>query len=305
MFLAGRGLIPSHNSILRNVVRAWRFRSNIEIIEGIGIERDLAGLPVVTVPARIITGKDEESQAAYQSYVSLATNIRRDSQEGIVLPSDVYENTAVPQYGLKLLSTGGSRQFQTDDVIKRYNTQILATVLADFIMLGHDTQGSRSLASTKVDIFTTAIEAFLDVIAEVFNRQAIPKLFALNPDFDILEYPRLSHENVAGTDLEALGTYLKALKIAGVPISITDDMIKHLYSVAGLPDPTVSANQIKRDQLIEALLLSGKPIPDELPVPSKDTTDPAVHDLDAPPAASSRNKLKPHKRPGGRSTGRE
>ena len=38
-------------------------RQNIEVIEGIGIERDLAGLPVVTIPAKVITGQDEDVPA--------------------------------------------------------------------------------------------------------------------------------------------------------------------------------------------------------------------------------------------------
>ena len=42
---------PEGKSFLRGAYRPWYFKKHIEEVEGIGIERDLAGLPVVTAPA--------------------------------------------------------------------------------------------------------------------------------------------------------------------------------------------------------------------------------------------------------------
>ena len=42
---------PEGRSILRNAYRSWYFKRRIQEIEGIGIERDLAGLPVIHAPA--------------------------------------------------------------------------------------------------------------------------------------------------------------------------------------------------------------------------------------------------------------
>jgi hypothetical protein len=47
-------------------------------------------------------------------------------------------------YELKL-PPGGPRQFNTNEIISRHNTQIPATVLADFIVLGHENIGSLPL----------------------------------------------------------------------------------------------------------------------------------------------------------------
>lgn len=271
---------PEGRSILRNVVRIWKFKQNIEVIEGIGIERDLAGLPVVRIPAKVIIGKDSdpEMRAVYEEYVSLATNVRRDAQEGIVLPSDVFEGTTVPMYDIELLNSGGSRQINTTEVVQRYNTQILSTILADFIMLGHENVGSRALAVSKVGVFTSAIEAFLDIIADVFNRVAIPKLFALNPDFDIDEYPKVMHESLIGSDLELLSAYLRALKYAGVPIAITNDMLRFLYSAAGLPAPGKDADRLREERIKEELMLEGliPPTGGNVDLPDTDDTMPEV-----------------------------
>lgn len=226
---------PQGRSILRNAVRAWRFRQNIEELEGIGCERDLAGLPVVRIPASVLTGNDDASAAARTGYFQLASNVKRDSNEGVVMPSDCWENTNVEMYSLGLLAACGRREIDTDAVINRYNSAILGTVLADFIMIGHEGVGAHELHTSKFDVFTAAITAYLDIIAEQFNRVAIPRLFALNPEFKITELPRVEHDEVAGTDLTILGNYLKALHSAGVPIEASDEMITHLHTVADLP----------------------------------------------------------------------
>ena len=44
---------PMGRSILRNAYRSWFFKKRIEEIEGVGLERDLAGLPVAYVPSEL------------------------------------------------------------------------------------------------------------------------------------------------------------------------------------------------------------------------------------------------------------
>ena len=44
---------PEGRSILRNAYRPWYFKRRIQEIEGIGIERDLAGLPVLYAPEEL------------------------------------------------------------------------------------------------------------------------------------------------------------------------------------------------------------------------------------------------------------
>jgi len=75
---------PEGRSILRNSYRNWYFKRRIQEIEGIGIERDLAGLPVLEAPPDVDIWSDE-----YQEELTKAENIvrsvRRDEREGIVL----------------------------------------------------------------------------------------------------------------------------------------------------------------------------------------------------------------------------
>ena len=206
---------PEGRSLLRNAFRAWFMKKNIEEIEAIGVERDLAGLPVLTMPEGFDPeSEDAEVQSQITSAKSLVTNIRRDEQEGILLP-----------YGweLALLASSGSRQIDTVSVINRYNKEMAATTLAQFIMLGMERTGSYALAREQTDMFYLALEAWADYIATVMNRYGVPKLFALNGVSD-RPLPFLVHTPIRRFTLSDIANYISKLaddKIGA--LEITED----------------------------------------------------------------------------------
>ena len=212
---AARKNNPEGVSILRGAYRAWYFKTNLENIEGIGIERDLAGLPVAYVPPQILSTSATANEKAFaQQLLNIVKNIRRDESEGILFPM-AYDSHGNLQYELKLLSTGGQRQFDTSKIIDRYDQRILMSTLTDFLLLGSKTTGSYALSTDKSEMFTTAIGAFLDSICDVFNRTAIPRLLRLNGK-DMTRVPRLAHGDVERVSLEEIGNYIRELSGANI-----------------------------------------------------------------------------------------
>lgn len=221
---------PEGRSILRNAYRSWYFKKRICEIEGIGIERDLAGFPVLIAPEKIDIWNTEnpEMLALRAACDNLIKNIRRDSAEGITLPAD---------WKLELVSTGSRRQFDTSAIIERYDTRIAMTALADFIFLGHQSTGSWALSSDKTELFAMAIGAYLDIICEVFNRKAIPQLLNINGSYfdGLTDYPKLIHGDVETQDLDKLGAFVE--KMTGTGIITPDEGIEdYLRRQAGLPE---------------------------------------------------------------------
>lgn len=216
---------PEGRSILRTAYRSWYFKRRIQEIEGIGIERDLAGLPVITTPEGMdIWDKDDEDMNAILAGLeAMVKNIRRDSTEGLVLPFG---------YTFELTSTGGSRQFDTNSIIARYDTKISQTVLADFIQLGHESVGSFALSSDKTNLFSMAICAFLDIICQTFNSQGIPALIDINGDHfaGVTDYPRLTHGDIEDVDLATVATFIKDMTSIGViiPDESLEDYVRQL-----------------------------------------------------------------------------
>jgi hypothetical protein len=91
---------PEGRSILRNAWFSWYYAKRIAEIEGIGIERDLAGLPIAYIPAECMLPDATSAQKATKAAVEeIVTNIRRDEQEGVVFPQQ-YDERGNPRYKL-------------------------------------------------------------------------------------------------------------------------------------------------------------------------------------------------------------
>lgn len=224
---------PEGRSVLRNAYVSWYYKNNIQRIEAIGIERDMAGLPIAHVPARLLSSTASvEDQALRDTLKGIVTSIKRDQQEGVVWPSD-YDENGNQLFRLELLSSGGSRQFDTDVIIGRYDQRIAMTVLADFILLGHENVGSNALSVDKTQLFTSAIKAWLQSIADVINRFAIPRLLKFNGVPAEL-HPSLKFGDVNQINIEQLCEYVS--KLTGANLIIPDDELEaHLRQTADLP----------------------------------------------------------------------
>jgi hypothetical protein len=222
---------PEGRSILRNAYRSWYMKTNIEDLEGIGIERDLAGYPTLYIPLDVFKQETESTAASYNDFMDVISNIRRDEAEGILLPA-VFDANGNRLYEFKLLSSSGTRQFDTSRVINRYDTRIALTVMADFLLLGQQKQGSYALSDTKSKMFYQSLMSLLDNIAETINTQAVPELFELN-GWERDELPYLAHGKAEPVNLEALGNFLGRLTDMGM---VLDDRLEnHLRGIADMP----------------------------------------------------------------------
>lgn len=216
---------PEGKSLLRNAYRPWYFKKRIEEIEGIGIERDLAGLPVLQAPEGLDlwNNEDERMVALRNNAEELVRSIRRDSEEGVLLPHG---------WELKLLSTGSARQFDTNAIINRYDNRIAITMLSDLILIGSEKTGSFAMANTKQSLLSSALEAQLANIAEVFNKYAVPKLFQLNTFRGLTDYPRIVPGQIESPSLKEIALLLRAM---GVDISNDMPLMNYLRKIADLP----------------------------------------------------------------------
>jgi hypothetical protein len=225
---------PEGRSILRNAYRPWFFKKRIEEIEGIGLERDLAGLPVARIPGEYFDrSADAEDKAILQAWQRMVTQVRRDQQEGILIPSD-RDSSGNYLFEFSLLSTGGSRQFDTSKVIDRYNRAIATSVLADFIFLGQQSVGSFALSSDKTALFATAIGAFTKSIAETLNRMLLPRLWALN-GLDYATMPTIVPADLEKQNLVEVSSYIQTLAQSGATLFPDRELENHLRKLAGLP----------------------------------------------------------------------
>lgn len=235
---------PEGASILRNAYSSWYFKNMIQKIEGIGIERDLAGLPVIYAPQEIFGDEaSAENKTLLAELQKIVTAIKNDEQAGLVMPMAYDEVVKEPLFKIELLSTGGDRQFDTNSIIGRYDARIAMSMLADFMLLGHEGGGgSYALGTSKQNLFSTALSAFLDIVADEINDRAIPQLVLLN-GWPLKTVPTLMHGKIETADLAKLGEFLKQLFAAGMSLFPNPDLEAYVLDIAGLPgrDPGAGA----------------------------------------------------------------
>lgn len=222
---------PEGMSILRTAWVPYYYAKHIQQIEAIGVERDLAGLPMIKLPPGADTSDNDNSDAGKAR--QMVRNVRNDEQAGIVVP-DGWE--------FSLVSTGGSRQFDTDAIIKRYESRILMSALAQFIMLGQDGVGSLALSKDASDFFTMAVQSIADIISDTITKYALPRLLALN-GYDA-EGVYLTHTPAGDVDTVALADVLQ--KVGGYVTWDANDEL-WLRQTLGLPEREINDLQAERD----------------------------------------------------------
>lgn len=215
---------PEGKSLLRNAYRPWFFKKHFEEIEGIGIERDLAGFPVLTAPENLDLWNDDDPQmvALRARAEDLVSSVRRDSEEGILLPHG---------WELELLTSGSSRQIDIGSTIDRYDNRIAITMLSDIILLGNKS-GSFALADTKQSMLAASLQAQVTNIADVFNSRAVPQLFRFN-SFNITKLPRIAPGQIQTPSLKEVALIMRAM---GLNIAGDHKLQSHFRHLLGMPE---------------------------------------------------------------------
>ena len=242
---------PEGISMIRNAYRPWFMKKRLEEFEAVGVERDLAGLPMVGLPAEMLKAKPGTDQAkAVDQFRKMVKTVRRNEQEGIVFPKAFDQDTKQPLYTFELLGGGGSRAFNTDAIIQRYDLQILTTVLADFIKVGHQSTGSYSLHTDKTGIFRTSLNSITESIADVLNRNAIPRLFKVNgwqPD----KLPRIVPSDVDSPDIAVLAQFMSAMQGTGLtwfPDPVMENFVREAARLPKLDEDQEEAKKVLQQQ---------------------------------------------------------
>jgi hypothetical protein len=266
---------PEGLSILRRAYRPYFFKQRFEEIQGIGVERDLAGLPVAYVPPSMLSATATENEKKLRAILeNLVRNIRRDKQEGVVFPM-AYDVNGKELYKFELLSTGGARQFNSTEIIQQYDSRIAMTMLADFLLLGQTSVGSWALSSDKVNLFAEGLRAWANIIAAQFNRHAIPKLFKLNR-LGTDRLPKLIPGEISAPPLAEIGQYITSLSGSGFPLWPNRELEDHLLEVARLPTPNEAerAEREREEALRQEQELQGYMGPDEDPAQPQQAVGP-------------------------------
>ena len=231
---------PSGRSILRNAYTSYTYLNNMQSIEAIAVERELAGIPIARVPAEYLAADASLDQKNFLGSVQqILRDVKFNEQGYIVLPSDNYPDkegapSGVRLVDVELMSSNGNRNIDIDPIIRRYQHDIARSVLSEFLMLGGGSTGSYALSKSKTDLFLRALEAYIQTIVDVLNKQLVEQLWQLN-GLDPKLMPKITAGDVAPHDLKELGSYLRNLNGADISLADQPDIVDALLANAELP----------------------------------------------------------------------
>ena len=233
---------PEGRAILRNAYRPYYFVKRLEEGEAIMIER-MAGNVVVRVPTALLdqaAAGNAQAIATLSAYKKMATNARTDEQMGLLLPSDTFQGatgpSAVRMFDYEYITPqSGAKALEPNTPIVRHKLDILSSVLCDFIQMGHTNRGAQNLADTKVDLFMTSVEGWLNAISAVLNQQGLSRIWTLN-GMDPKLKPEIIPDMAQQVDLDMLGSFILSLSQSGAQLFPDEDLEAYIRDVAGFPD---------------------------------------------------------------------
>jgi len=238
---------PEGKSLLRPAVRDWFFLKRVQEIEAIGIERDLAGMPLFEVPRELLLEDAEaEDKALRVALETMIQQIRVDERWGGLIPSELDREGNPTGYKFRLQTTGGRRMIDTNSIIKRYESRIAMVFLAEFIMIGMDKVGTESLHEGKSSMFKLALETILgEMIASPFNRFGVGRLMSRNR-VPREYWPMVKPADLDSPDLEKMGKFIQSLATAGL-LSPNRPLEAKLLTDAKLPPPPEEEDEMFDD----------------------------------------------------------
>lgn len=217
---------PQGKSLFKAAVRSYRMKRRIQDSEAIGIERDLCGLPVMTMPQEDIdlatnepdTPAGKQAVARIQAAMAAVQDMRMNSAGGLVIPSDPHEDEegkpgTIPRYDFKIVTSAGSRTIDTRSAIRDYDLMMMRIAMMQFLRLGDRAGGSYALSDTQSSLAMRAITAIVNKIAHEWGEKVLRALWLLN-GMDLRWMPEMVSSNINEDSLEEVGRFLESLASA-------------------------------------------------------------------------------------------
>lgn len=224
MVFNGRKGNPQGRGMFRVLFRTWRFLKNLENLEGIGLERNVGGMPVATLPIEPLSADDITALKA------ALRDLRMDEEAYLILPN-----------GLEINPYSGTINVaQMGMVIDRKQKEILQLGFAQFIKLGMGDVGTQALVKGSQDFFSLGLQAIQQQFLDTWNSQLVPFLFRFNEHTfpGMTGFPKITWADPGKVDIEAvLNSYNIAASIkAMTPTKQDEEHFRGLLDMPDLPD---------------------------------------------------------------------
>lgn len=222
---------PEGYSFIRNCVRSYKQVNVIQYAEGIGAERNLAGLPIITMPLGATSVQD------YEQAKTLVEKVRRDEYAGIVLPPPKGMGEDY-RWKFELISSHNvGAGIDTDKIISRLHSEMMQSTLINFL---GSTSASYASGRVQGDFFQVAVSSILSSYEREINEKLSKTLFKMNnfPGLEKNEYPVIKLSPISQRNLEAVRNLIRDMAMAGFIDNQGPDIENWIRGILDLPTIT-------------------------------------------------------------------
>ena len=224
---------PVGDSPLKGCYYSWKYKTSVEELESVGMQRDLSGVPIAWIPPQLMaTDADPEVQAQYAMWQNIVRNTHNNQQAGMVLPLMYDDITKQPLFKFELLKNDGGKAYDTKSIKEYYCNAILTALSADILLMGQSSSGSYALGNIKGTLAAMAVESKLKEICNVINQHLIPLMGRLN-GWNVTRLPTLAAEDLEAISLEEVSKFLQRVGSIGF-LPRTPEVVNKVLDIIGL-----------------------------------------------------------------------
>lgn len=222
------------------------------LLEGLGFERDLRGIPIGRAPitainAMVASGamtqdKADAMIAQLRQFVSMRskqpdTGLVLDSQPFISSKADgTREVSSAMQWGLDLLTGEANSIEALGKSIERVTWDMAAIMGVERLLVGREGAGSLALSEDTSRGLFLNVNSTLGDMAECYDRDLVGPVWALNGLPDEIR-PTLTVEDASFRDAEQIARVLADMASAGAVLAHDDPAINDVRDMIGISRP--------------------------------------------------------------------
>lgn len=229
---------PEGNSIYKNIYLAFKQLSLLQDQELIGVAKDIQGILKIAIPPRYLAADaSADDKAVVTAFQAIIDNYNAGTQRGLLVPHMIDPESKLALFEYSLMESKGSAKYDTENIIRRLQGDILSALSVDILKLGAEGSGSFSLAESKSSVLALAIDYRLSEIAEVLNNHLMRTLYEMN-GWDASEMAKFVYADIEEISLEEFSKAVQRFASTGTleldrPLL---NRIRRLLGVPGKPD---------------------------------------------------------------------
>lgn len=228
---------PQGNTPFKAAYQTWQEKQLVSKYEVIGVSKDLGGALILRVPNDLL--EKAANPTLYEQEAKDYTSLQKDAADLHAGESSyIVLSSATDDHGQFLYDVvfkgvdGGGKQYNTSDIIEQKKKSLHNIFGTGFLILGQDSVGSYSLASSKMSTHAHYIERDLTQKSLVINELAKKLLIANNIDLDWKDMPEFVPADPTEFDWDVVSKFIQRAKSVG---GLTPQALEYLYTKVNFP----------------------------------------------------------------------